>query len=115
TGHVPLEVELTPPLRPGELVTAVHEPVPHAAILSLTCDRRPPGPRRLLCRRGGAGGALTQTGTARGRRRPARPRCRRHRELRCARLRHPLGHELRRGAPPLPAGRFRAAAALALP
>ena len=42
-------------------------------------------------------------------RRSARPRRRRDRELRGAALRHPLGDELRRGAPPLPAGRLRAA------
>ena len=47
---------------------------------------------------------------ARRGRRPARPRRGGHRELRGAALRYPLRDELRRGAPPLPAGRLHPAA-----
>ena len=47
---------------------------------------------------------------ARRRRRPARPRRRRDRELRRAAVRDRLGDVVRRGAPPLPAGRLRPAA-----
>ena len=74
-------------------------------------DPRAPRPRRLLRRRRGAREPGAPPEAARRRRRPTRPRRRRDRELRRPPVRHPLGDELRRGAPPLPARSLRPAAA----
>ena len=78
-------------------------------------DTRPSRPRRLLRRRRGARGPDAPHPAARRRRQPAGPRRRRDGELRRAAVRNPLGDELGRGAPALPRGRLRAAAAHALP
>src|SRR4029077_14502194 len=80
-----------------------------------SCDRRPPGPRRVLRGRRGAREPGAPRTAARGGRRSARAPPPRHRQLRRAALRDPLGHELRRGDSPLPAGCLRLAAAFALP
>ncbi len=78
-------------------------------------DRRASRPRRVLRRRRGARGPEPAPGPARRRRRPGGARGRRHRQLRRAGLRHPLGDVGGGGPPPLPARRLRAAAPRPLP